>query len=79
MEPIIAGLCLFVMTGGIAFYEHEQMMKLVKIAENKERNVERRHKQTKQNLKRQKQRKKCRKEAYTNKEKLKETETKKKK
>ena len=40
MEPIIAGLCLFVMTGGIAFYEHEQMMKLVKIAENKERNLE---------------------------------------
>ncbi len=40
MEPIIAGLCLFVMTGGIAFYEHEQMMKLVKIAEKKELNVE---------------------------------------
>ena len=40
MEVIFASICLFAMTGGILFYEHDKMMKLVKIAENKELNVE---------------------------------------
>lgn len=40
MEVIFASVCLFAMTGGILFYEHDKMMNLVKIAENKQQNIE---------------------------------------
>jgi|688.fasta_scaffold511356_1 hypothetical protein len=40
MEVIFASICLFAMTGGILFYEHDKMMNLVKIAENKQHNIE---------------------------------------
>ena len=40
MEVIFASICLFAMTGGILFYEHDKMMNLVKISENKQHNIE---------------------------------------
>jgi hypothetical protein len=43
MEPLIASICLFAITGGmagVAFYEHDKILRYIKAAEKKELQIE---------------------------------------
>jgi hypothetical protein len=43
MEPLIASICLFAITGGmagVAFYEHDKILRYIKAVEKKELQIE---------------------------------------
>ena len=43
MEPLIASICLFAITGGmagVAFYEHDKILRYIKAAEKKQLQIE---------------------------------------